>query len=839
MDSARSFAQALKRCRKARDLTQQELAEQIGCALVTIQRIEQGTLRPSRQIVQRLVAILDISADERERFVRLARNVSQQELSEAQPDATPSARSPRSLLPRPLTPLIGRVQEVAALSAALADSRVRLLTLTGPGGIGKTRLALQAAADLAASFAHGAVFVDLAPIGDSDLVANAIAQVLGLPDLGSQPLLVMLQRYLRDKQLLLVLDNFEQVVRAAPLVAALLEAAPRLKVLITSRVIVSVYGEHAFLVPPLTLPNPNDVPAHDQLLQAEAVRLFVERAQAARLDFRLTDANAHAVSAICQHLDGLPLAIELAAARVRLLPPQALLQRITQRGSGRLQLLTGGSRTLPTRQQTLRATLAWSYELLELREQRLFRRLAVFVGGCTLEAASEVLSFELKGMNEEEPQLRTQNSELKTLEGLTVLLDTSLLLQREGADGASRFTMLETIREYALEQLIASGELEALRRRHAAFFVTLAEAAKPGLIGPQQVTWMNRLEMEHPNLGVALVWSLETEDAGQPTTDNGQRTELGLRLTEALSSFWARRGYLSEGRAWLTHALSRTEAGGASGPPTAEYRMLRAQTLTRLGILAVWQGDLAAAQPAYEESLTLYRELGNIAGIANVLGHFGLLIEAAQSDHGRAEVLLEESLSMYRELGEAHRVAGSLFLLGVLAYSQGNSRRAGDLWEESLTRFRASGDMYSIAMVLTHCGMLALDQGDHGRAGAHLAESLTLLRKLGARWQTAHALEVFAGLLAARGQQPDDSQAGALRAARLLGAVEALRETLVAPPLLFYRDYYQRMVTAARALLHEATFAAVWAAGRAMTLEQAIAYVLDESDPPAERPRGR
>jgi non-specific serine/threonine protein kinase len=377
-----------------------------------------------------------------------------------------------------------------------------------------------------------------------------------------------------------------------------------------------------------------------------------------------------------------------------------------------------------------------------------------------------------------------------------------------------------------LEQLVASGELESLRRRHASFLVTFAEGAKPALIGQQQVRWMNRLELEHPNLRAALVWSLATENNQEQTSDDWQRWGLGLRLAVALGQFWSRHGHLSEGRRWLAHALTRTEAGAASGRPTTAYRAQRAEALRRLGTLAVWQNDLAAAQPAYEESLALYRAIGDRKGIADVLGHFGMLFEA-RSDHGRAADLLEESLRMFRDLGDARGIAASLFFLGTLAHIQGNSRGADALWEESLMQYRASGDMYAVAVALNHCGMVALDQGDEAQAGAHLAESLTLQRELGDHWQTALALELCAGVTAAQGRRAGDAQPGGLRAARLFGAAEALRETLGAPILPHNQEYHQRRVMAARAQLDEAAFAAAWAEGRVMTLKQAIAEALN------------
>ncbi len=841
MERGSSFAQALKQRRKALDLTQLQLAEQVGCAAVTIQRIEQGTLRPSRQVAERLAAILAIPAEEREPFVRLARGAPTSDPFKSQ--EWPEASSARPLLPAPLTPLIGRLQEVQAVCAALSDSAVRLLTLTGPGGIGKTRLALQVAAHLEPAFAHGAVFVDLAPLSDPSLMASSIAQTLGLQDLGSQPLTLTLQRYLRDKHLLLVLDNFEQVLEAAPLLAKLLAAAPGLKLLLTSRVVVGVYGEHAFLVPPLILPDLNDLPPYDRLLEVEAVRLFVEHARAARADFRLGEANSRLVSEICHRLDGLPLAIELAAARVRLLPLQALLIRL----SSRLELLRGGPRTLPARQQTLRATIDWSYQLLDSKEQRLFRRLAVFVGGCTLKAVEAVcvdvgLPIMDGGLGTQAAAAHHLQSTIQTiLEELAALIDKSLLQQREDADGEPRVAMLETIREYALEQLAASTELDTLRQRHAAYFLALAETADSEMrLGSSQVTWLNRLEREQPNLRAALAWILQTEDLVIPrdSENNRQQAELGLRLAVALRRFWGGRGYLSEGRGWLADALTRAEASRASGVPTAAYRSLRATALRWVATFATWQGDHAAAHPAYEECLALFRELQDTKGIAHALSHLGMLFQM-RGDYGRAESLLQESLAMDRESGDSLGVAWNLFFLGTLEYSQGNIRRASQLWEESLIGLRASGDLGGITGALTDLSMVALDEGDYGRAGVHLAESLTLLRELGSRWQLAHTLEVVAGLAALAAGQVNAQPRG-LQAARLFGAAEALRETLGTPLLPIYQDHYQRRLASARTLIDEATFAAAWAEGRAIALEQAIAEALEVlQDAPLTKARPR
>jgi predicted ATPase/class 3 adenylate cyclase len=694
--------------------------------------------------------------------------------------------SRRHNLPTQPTLLIGREREIAEVCALLCREDVRLVTLTGPGGTGKTRLALQVAAELLDDFGDGVWFVNLAPLSDPGLVARAIAQALGVPEVAQQPILDSLKQYVHKKRMLLVLDNFEQIVEAAPVVAELLLDTPGLKVLVTSRSTLHLYGEHEFAVPPLALPDPAQSLLAEQLTQYDAVRLFITRAQAAKADFAVTNANAPAVAEICYRLDGLPLAIELAAARVKLFPPQALLTRLKQR----LKFLTGGARDVPERQQTIRGTIDWSYQLLEEGERALFRRLGVFVGGWALEAAEAVCNA---------TQRVPGDLPLDVVDGLAALIDKSLVKQVEGIDGEPRFTMLETIHEYALEHLAASGELEVLRQRHAAFFVTLAEAGLP----------YQRQELEYPNLRAALEWS-RTEADG--TTE--------LRLVVALD--W--RHSVSEARLWLAEALTPRD-GGASWPDTAASRSLRAKALVMLGSIASWQNDLAAAQPALEESLVLFRELGDTWSIADALSGLGRVV-ALQGDYERSGALLEESLALFRQLENAQGIAECFFFMGNLAYIQGNLRRASECWQESLNLAGQLKNTWMVAISLLHLGIVALDQGDHGRAGAYLAESLILWRDLGWQWVAFHALEVCAGLALAQGS--------GRRAALLFGADEALRETIGLSILPIWHDNYQRGVAAARALLDEATFAAAWAAGRALTLEQAIAYALSTDDGAAE-----
>jgi predicted ATPase/class 3 adenylate cyclase len=475
----------------------------------------------------------------------------------------------RNNLPIQPTPLIGREKEVAEVCERLVRLEVRLVTLTGAGGTGKTRLGLQAAAELTEEFHEGVFFVSLAAIRDPQLVVSAMAGTLGVKEEGGQPLLESLKSYLAERRMLLLVDNFEQVLEAAPMVTELLSSAPNLKVLATSRTPLRLYGEHEYPVPPLALPDPGQLPSVERLTQYEAVRLFVERAQAAKADFSITNESAPAVAEICHRLDGLPLAIELAAARIKLLTVQAMLARL----GNRLRLLTGGARDLPERQRTLRSTIEWSYGLLEEGEKVLFARLSAFAGGRTLEAMEAICDA-------------GGDLAVDVLDGLTSLVDKSLLKQEEGAGGEPRFVMLETIHEFAREKLRESGEAEDIRRLHAEYFLALAEEAEPAVEGEQQPAWLDRLEEEHDNIRAALSWSL-----GQD-----RDPELALQMGAALGEFWYLRGHFSEARRWLEEALA--ESGGT---PTAAH----ARSLQRVSWLAFLQGDLDRAEEASEEGLGL------------------------------------------------------------------------------------------------------------------------------------------------------------------------------------------------------------------------------------------
>src|SRR5215207_8382269 len=521
----------------------------------------------------------------------------------------------RNNLPLQHTPLIGREKEVAEVRDLLRGDETRLLTLTGPGGTGKTRLALQAAADLLDDFPDGTFFAPLATLTEAELLIPTVAETLGMRETAEQPLDESIKDYLGERRLLFVLDNFEQVLEAAPAVSELLSAAAGLKVLATSRTPLGLYGEHEFPVPPLTLPDLKSPPPLERLTQYEAVGLFVERARALKPDFSITNESAPAVAEICVRLDGLPLAIELAAARIKMLPPKAMLQRLTSR----LKLLIGGARDLPERQRTLRATIEWSFALLDEGEQVLFGRLAVFSGGRTLEAIEAICDAE-------------RDLPVEAFDGISSLLDKSLLRQEEGPNGEPRFVLLEIVHEFAREKLQESAEAEQIKRVHAQYFLTLAEEAYPELKGANQLDWLERLEAEHDNMRAALSWALQRKEA-----------EVALRLGGALWWFWSMRGYYSEGRRWLEEALAMDGRGSPE---------VRAMALAGVGQLALDQGELDRAKEACEEGLQLLAHEGREAASEAKLILLVWLgfVAWGREEYGQAKELFEEGLALSREM---------------------------------------------------------------------------------------------------------------------------------------------------------------------------------------------
>ncbi len=878
MDSTTSFGRWIKLRRIALDLTQHELGQRAGCSTMTIRKIEADERRPSRQLAEHLAQHLNVAAEERAAFLQAARAercpdrlaAPMQVMGQPRPTVP---RRPQAYLPVPATPLIGREHEFVMACTLLRHPDVRLVTLTGAGGTGKTRLGLQVATALLDNYADGVWFVDLAPLRDPHLVLRTMAQVLGVRETRGLALLKSLQTALRNRQLLLLLDNFEQVLAAAAQLADLLAAAPKLKILVTSRAPLRLSGEHEFPVPPLALPDRHAPPSLEQLAACDSVALFVARAQAVQPSFQITAENAQAIAGICARLDGLPLAIELAAARSRVFPPEMLLARLAHR----LEFLTGGPRDLPERQRTIRATLDWSYHLLPEAEQRLFMRLAVFVGGFTTEAAEAVCK-------------PAGDRTLNIPAGLESLVEHHLLRVESGLHSQHRFRRLETIREYALERLEASGEAAVLRRHHAAYYAALVETGAPHSIGLHEVEWHDRLELEHDNVRAALRWARKAGDG-----------ELGLRIATAIWPFWRRRGYLTEGRQWL-EGLLEVPDGRRPAVPAA----LQAQALLAAGMLALDVGDFAHGIARVDESRARYERLGDKAGVAwalNSLGH-------GTCNHGdvtRGQALCEEALTLFRELGDKRGIATALFDLAMCAWLQDDHALSDARAEESIPLFRELGDTGGLAWSLWRLGENALVRRDYARAAAKLEESAALFRRLGDRWSLtacllglghweryrgnsararmlyeeslAMSLEVgdtkavvekllYLGTLAraegdfkralALGREslglrrevatqyvvqcliylagivglPGD-RASAVRAARLFGAVERFGEDISIWVPLDVRAVHERDVLSARSRLGEAAFATAWAEGRAMTLEQAIAYVLEESSPEA------
>ena len=824
------FGLWLKRRRRALDLTQEELAAQIGCALVTLRKIETGERRPSKPILERLAVILALPPAEQPAFMAYARSVYPGAATPPHAAATdtsdhttwqPWERPLRAdNLPLQLTSFIGREREMAEVQRLLTETR--LLTLTGSGGAGKTRLALEAAAGLLSNFVDGVWWVELASLTDPALVPQGVGAALGLRDEAKRPLLDQLGDHLCGKRLLLVLDNCEHLIAAcATCVDALLRAAPDLHFLVTSREPLAIAGESIYRVPSLQVPDPEHLQSRARLAQFEAVRLFVERGAAVLPGFAVTDANGAAIADISRRLDGIPLAIELAAARLKVLPVEELRTRL----GDLFRVLTGGSRIALPRHRTLRATMDWSYSLLAEPERILLRRLAVFVGGWTLEAAEAVCGRD--GIPEEE-----------ILDHLAGLVDKSLVILEWRGD-AGRYGMLETVRQYATERSVESGETDCLRQRHANFFLGLAEQAEPKLFGPEQDAWFARLEAEHSNLRAALEWLDALEKALQ-----------GLRLAGALWRFWEVRGHLAEGRSWLLEMLRR--AG-----PDAEVAAL-AKALLGAAVCAYYLRDFAAAAAQLSASLELFRAVGDRQGTARVLIYQGWMA-TDRGDFAVARILLGEGLAICREIGDQHGTAWALarlglvgwwagdlttaellltqglalcrethdqlgtaqwtYLLGNVSYAKGDLDSAEALFEEAAPLCRTVGDRRDLGFVQIDLGIVAYDRGEHEKGGARLKEALVLFRELGDPMGITFSL-----LVATFGSLAQSQPARALR----LGA--ATQSQFEAIGMVAPQDFvlkFHGALGSARQMLDAEVADAAWMQGCAMTLEQAIAEAFE------------